>query len=136
MRTESTPLFVSEVPLFTDGSSPNLEWRFPWGADEKWRGLGGFAPHRGVGGGPQSGKIDIFGGFSPPAPKRCFQTVSGWWGVVPLVRTDPGSRRRTYLSIGEICCGGLKMADHVLFAKMAESHHYVNRQLPLIGDGS
>ncbi len=28
------------------------------------------------------------------------------------------------------------MAEHVLFAKMAESHHYVNRQLPLIGDGS
>ena len=33
-------------------------------------------------------------------------------------------------------CGGLKMAEHVLFAKMAESHHYVNRQLPLIGDAS
>ena len=70
LRGPTTLHFEREVPLFTNGSSPNLNWRFSWGSAQKWRGLGGFAPHRGFRGGPQSRKIVIFGGFSPPAPKR------------------------------------------------------------------
>ena len=117
------PTFFREVPLFTGRSSPNLVWTSRWGPAEKWRGLGGFAPHSGVRGGPQSGKIDIFGGFSPLAPKP--EEPSDFDLPLPLAlpHTRPAPLSGPFLLAGKKCCGGLNVADHVVFAKMAKSHH-------------
>ena len=130
------PVFFREVPLFTGRSSPNLARTSGRGANEKRRGLGGLAPHRGDGGGPQSRKIGIFGTISGLVPKRLLGAEREPYQRVAMTFMRPAPPPRPFLSFREKCYGGLKMGKIDFLAKMAKFEVPLPSKVPLIGDRS
>ena len=113
MRFRTDRLFEREVPLFTNGSSPNLKWSFSWGSAQKWRGSSPFESHRGVRGGPQRSKISSFSCFLLISPKTFLRTEID----LPQPLALPNTRRMRltgpFLHFGKKCYGRLNVRDHV-----------------------